>query len=299
MESNFADELEIVRAFAPTDVEVKARRASARERAERTWPKVEPLPVGDFRAYPPYDFLHREHPPTHPTAAQRDAARAKLLPYFARETFNHQRVDDRRDPQPTYTFVRRPSYYAAFNSGNQKNEQRLGLGLLWNPQLGALVQSHSGSDAHAWGTHVNIGEDATLYEARSIPARFSAADKPITPQVGARELPDGDLVVTYDLGSGGTKQVRFRDDRIEVLATHRGEFREQIPLLLLPDDRLTTEGSTITLRRGVGTLSLTTSDAVRITTVRGQSQVGPYRVSSVHLHARDKLAYTIRITERS
>ena len=186
----------------------------------------------------PADFLHREHPPTHPTAAERDAARAKLLPYLARERFNHQRVDDRRDPPPTFTFVRRPTYYAAFNTGNQKNEQRLGLGV--------------------------------------------------------RDLPDGDLVVAYDLGTAGTKQIRFLEDRIEVFVTHPGEFREQIPLLVLTDDEVTTKG-TITLRRGAGSLSISPSDAVRVTTTRGRSQVGPYRTSSVHLHGREKLAYTMRI----
>src|SRR4029453_18203616 len=107
-------------AFAPTGAEVAARRKAARAAAERTWPKVGPLERGEFRAYPPYDFLHREHSATHPTAAQRDAARAKL-PYLADDSFNHQRVDTRRDPSPTYTFLRRPTYYAVFNSGNQRN----------------------------------------------------------------------------------------------------------------------------------------------------------------------------------
>ena len=237
--------MELVRAFAPTDEEVAARRAATRAETERAWPKVEPLEVGEFRAYSPYDFLHREHRATHPTAAERDAARAKL-PYFAAESFNHQRVDDRRDPQPTYTFVRRPSYYAAFNSGNQKNEQRLGLGLLWNPQLGALMQSQTGSDDHAWGTrsgggHDEADEGGDLHEAASIFARFSAGGEAVTPQLGNRDLPDGDLVAAYDLGRRGKKEVRFFDDRIEVRVTHPGDFREHIPLLLLPDDRLTTK----------------------------------------------------------
>jgi hypothetical protein len=299
-ESNFADELEIVRAFAPTGEEVAARRAATRAQVERLWPKVAPLEVGEFRAYPPYDFLHREHRPTHPTPAERDAARAKL-PYFAAHAFNHQRVDDRRDPPPAYTFVRRPTYYAAFNSGNHKNAQRLGLGLLWNPQLGGLVQSQTGSDAHAWGTRSGGDDDADeggeLYEAGSIIARFVAGGEAVTLQAGNRDLPRGDVVVGYDLEPGGKKDVRFFDDRIEVRVSHAGEFREQIPLLLLPDDDLTTVG-TITLRRGQGSMSLQPADPVRVSVENSEWRIGPYRVSSVHLHAKDKLEYTIRITAK-
>jgi hypothetical protein len=298
IESNFADELEIVRAFAPTDEEVKARRERERKSAEETWPKVEELPVGEFRAYPPYDFLHREHPAIHPTAAQRDAARAKWLPYLARQRFTHQRVDDRRDPKPVYTFVRRPSYYAAFNTGNQKSEQRLGLGLLWNPQLGALLQSQTGSDTQAWGTRAAD----KLYEAQNVAAGFSSGSTEVPTQLGAHDLPDGDLVAAYDLGAAAgasaTKQVRFLDDRIEVVVTHPGEFREQIPLLVLPDDKLTAEGSTVTLRRGGGTLSITTDNPVQITTDQARTKVGPYHVAGVSLQARDKLAYTMRIDAR-
>jgi hypothetical protein len=300
IESNFADELEVVRAFAPTDEEVAARRAKCRRELERTWPSVEPLRVGDFRAFPPYDFLHREHHATHPTAAQREAAR-KLLPYFARETFTHQRVDGRRDPAPTYTFLRRPTYYAAFNSGNQRNNQRLGLGLLWNPQLGALIQSQTGSAQHAWGTHHTIASDGDdrgdLYEAHDVVADFTAGGEAVRPSVGVRDLPAGDVVIGYALGAaGGRKEVRFFADRIEVHVTHPGEFREQIPLLLLPDDTLSTDG-TVTLRRGTGALRIEPAGAAGVTRVDDdKGRVGPYRMSSVHLAAKDQLAYTIRVS---
>ena len=298
-ESNFADELEIVRAFAPTGEEVAARRAATRAQVERLWPKVAPLEVGEFRAYSPYEFLHREHRPTHPSAAEREAARAKL-PYFKAESFNHQRVDGRRNPQPTYTFVRRPSYYAAFNSGNQKSAQRLGLGLLWNPQLGALIQSQTGSDDHAWGTRSGGADDEAdeggdLYEAGSIVAHFFRAGEAMTPQLGNRDLPAGDLSAAYDLTPRGKKQVRFFDDRIEVRVTHPGDFREHIPVLLLPDDRLITKGA-ITLRRGEGSMVVQPADAVRMTVEKSESRIGPYRVSSVHLHAKDQLQYTIRVS---
>jgi hypothetical protein len=300
MESNFADALELVRAFAPTDAEVAARRAAARKKAEQTWPTVAPLPIGDFKAYSPYNFLHREHPATHPTAAQRDAARA-LIPYVADDTFNHQRVDTRSDPSPAYTFVRRPGYYAAVNTGHQQDEQRLGLGLLWNPALGALMQSQSGSTEHAWGTRpaaassTDDADKAAPYEAATLPARFTVADKEITPTPGARDLPDGDLVVTYPLGTAGKKEIRFLADRIEVRVTHPGDFREQIPLLLLPNDQLRAETDSITLGRGHGSMQIQPTGAARVAEVKGDAKVGPYRVTSVQLDGKDQLTYTIRI----
>ena len=312
MESNFTDELPIVRAFAPTDAEVAARRARSRRDAERSWPEVWPRQVSDFNAYTPYDFLHREHAAIHPTAAQRDAARAKLLRYFADDRFNHQRVDDRRDPPPTFTFVRRPSYYAAFNSGNRRNEQRLGLGLLWNPRMGALIQSQTGSEAHAWGTRMGAREgdddargddDGHLFEAQSITPRFDVAGEQRNNPPGVHDLPDGDLAATYGLGYGpgpeGAKRVTFFDDRIEVAVDDARPFREQIPLLLLPDDELTIDDGSVTLRRRGGTLRIEATGATRISRVDGKSEIGPYRVVSVHLHAKERLGYTMRIVEGS
>lgn len=307
MESAFGDEMEIVHAFAPTDVEVAARRAASRRQCEKNWPKVAPLEVGEFRAYSPYDFLHREHrTPTHPTAAQRDAARAKLIPYLARQTFTHQRVDDRRDPAPTFTFVRRPSYYAAFNSGDRRNDQRLGLGLLYHPKLGTLIQSQTGSETHAWGTRIGLDsrnedddDEGHLFEANDIVADFTAGGAPVTRTLGNRDLPAGDVVATYALqygpGGDGTKRVTFFDDRIEVAVTEARPFREQIPLLLLPKDELKTDG-TITLRRGGGgVLRIEPTGATRVERVDGRSEVGPYRVSSVHLRAKGQLTYRITV----
>ena len=294
LESNFTDEVEIVRAFAPTDAEVAARRKGNRERAARDWPNVAGIEQGEFRAYSPYNFLHRGHANKHPTAAQRDAARAKLLPYLARDTFTHQRTDDRREPHPTYTFVRRPTYYAAFNAGNQKNNQRLGLGLLWNPQMGAVLQSQTGSNTHAWGTRG--GDAPTVYEAASIPATFSVKGEAVAPQVGNRDLPPGDLLARYDIGEG-KKEVAFLSDRIEVRVTHAGAAGERIPLLVLNGDTLTSDATSATLTRGKGSLRVETGGASGLSVGDNDARVGPYRVVALRIEGKDKFRYTIRFTD--
>src|SRR5687768_2063388 len=290
LESNFADEVEIVRAFAPTDAEVADRRKANRERAERDWPNVAGIETGEFRAYAPYNFLHREHAPIHPTAAQRDAARA-ALPQLARTNFNHQRTDNRREPHPTYTFVRRPTYYAAFNAGNQKNSQRLGLGLLWNPQMGAVLQSQTGSSTHAWGTRG--GDAPSVYEAASITATFAVKGEAVAPHVGNRDLPQGDLVARYDIGEG-KKEVAFLSDRIEVRVTHAGAAGERIPLLVLSGDTLTSDATSATLTRGKASLRVETSGASGVSVGDNDARVGPYRVVALRIEGKDKFGYTMR-----
>jgi hypothetical protein len=290
LENNYADEVEIVRAFAPTDAEVAARRKANRERAEKDWPNVAGIDAGEFRAYAPYNFLHREHANQHPTAAQRDAARAKYLPYLARDNFNHQRVDDRRDPHPVYTFVRRPTYYVAFNTGNQKNNQRLGLGLLYHPQMGAVIQSQTGSSTHAWGTRG--GDAPTVYEASTIPAAFTVNGNAVTPKVGVRDLPEGDVLAAYDIGPG-KKEVQFKGDHIEVRVTHAGAVGERIPLMVLPDDKLTSDAGSATLTRASTSLRIEASGA-SVQVGENDLRVGPFRVVALRIEGKDKFSYTLR-----
>ena len=90
-----------------------------------------------------------------------------------------------------YTFVRRPQYYAAFNSGRVlAKQQRFGLGLLWHPQMGAVLQSQTGTSEAAWGTRPsdaeNVSEGATFQPVLKINGRQ------IEPKPGAFDLPDGE-----------------------------------------------------------------------------------------------------------
>jgi hypothetical protein len=214
-----SEHVPLARAFVPTRQEVQRERSEARRKLEREWPSVAPLPVGEFTAFPPYAFLHREQPQWLPTEAQKRAATAQL-PVNARKEFTHQRMDSRHPI--VFTYVRRPAYYAAFNSGRQiTRQQRLGLGLVWGENF--LLQSASRGGEGVWGTRAaGSGE---VYEAGDVRATFSTGD----PQPGARELSAADLRVTYPLADKGKKHIVFRERSIDIVVEHPGAFVEQIP----------------------------------------------------------------------
>jgi hypothetical protein len=136
-----AEVIPLARAFAPTLDEHQSQIEARRRQLVETWPDVGPL-----SHYPPHVFVDQfEGHQWRPTEAERAAAIARL-PYLARNRFTHQRVDD-RNPMNS-TFVRRLGYYAAFNAGAKVSAmQRYGLGLLWNPEMGAVLQTQSGNAA--------------------------------------------------------------------------------------------------------------------------------------------------------
>ncbi len=145
--------------FSATREELQQRRREARSRLEANWPTVRNL-----NEFGPYDVLARAFHRPLPTASQWQEAVAKL-PYLARTRFVHQRVDDR--VATSFTFVRRPGYYAIWNAGAKPVEQtRLGLGLVWHPSLGTVLQSQTGSATGAWGTAAE-GQDQ-VFEAKQL-----------------------------------------------------------------------------------------------------------------------------------
>jgi hypothetical protein len=189
------------RAFAPTDAEVAARRKANRERAERDWPNVAGIDEGEFRAYAPYNFLHREHraDPPHRRPARRGAERSCRTWRGRASTISASTTGATRSPRTRSSAGRRT--YAAFNTGNQRNNQRLGLGLLWHPEMGAVIQSQTGSSTHAGGTRG--GDAPTVYEAATVPATFKVGATAVTPEVGARDSAGGTtLLASYDVGRG-------------------------------------------------------------------------------------------------
>ncbi|MGH9882852.1 MAG: hypothetical protein ACRD6N_15550, partial [Pyrinomonadaceae bacterium] len=144
-----ASEVPLARAFSATQEQIKNYRKEQRAALEKNWAGGSELAVGAFSAFSPYAFLHRSHTRWFPTEAQRNAA-LKLLPYRDRR-FIHQRMDSRE--RLVFTFVRQPGYYAIFNSGpHLTNQQRYGLGLIWQPEMGAFLQSQTGTSDAAWGT---------------------------------------------------------------------------------------------------------------------------------------------------
>ncbi len=218
----------VSRAMATTREAYRDALAEKRRDLARQWGKWPALRVPGSGSYIPA-FVHAaagEPAPWHPSAAQREAARLALPP-IARDHFTHQR----HDPRPyTFTYIRRPSYYAVFKSGKIEapGQQAYGLGLVWNPTFGPVMQSIP-KRTDRWGTIP--GKNTTTVEQGDLNARFLLGGKVIAPVEGARDLPEGELEIQYGLGKGGHKQINFTDDSITVRITASGAFQEILPLL--------------------------------------------------------------------
>ncbi|WP_162606418.1 hypothetical protein [Jiangella asiatica] len=242
-----AQEIPLARAFAPSSRELAEQRARTRAGLDQAWPEVGPLRVGEQFGFSPYTFMHRDHDRWYPTDQQRQQA-IQLLPYVARQSFIHQRVDSKLAIHMTY--VRRPTYYAAFNSGRRTHaQQRLGLGVLWHPVLGTVMQTQSDwQSSGTWGTRAG---GASREEAGTSTPRFFVDGNPVAPWAHTnRDLPTGDLLITYSLGSGNTKSVEFHDDEILVTTSYAGEFTEDFPIVFYPDvDDVVREPGLFVLRR--------------------------------------------------
>ncbi len=225
----------ISRAMANTREAYRDALSEKRRDLARQWGKWPALKVPGSSSYIP-TFVHAaagETAPWHPTVAQREAAR-HALPPIARDQFTHQR----HDPRPyTFTFVRRPTYYAAFNSGKIEapGQQAYGLGLLWNPAFGPAMQSIPKSPDR-WGTI--LGKNTTTFEQSDLNAKFLIEGKTIDPAEGARDLSEGELEIHYTLGKGVDKQINFTNDGITVRITAPGAFQEILPLLCEKDSAL-------------------------------------------------------------
>jgi hypothetical protein len=283
---------ELAAAFLPTRDEADRKRAETRDELVRDWPRVAAFVAGDA-AFGPYTFLHRRHAQWLPTTEERRAA-LKQLPYLKSERFVHQRTDSRHPV--TYTYVRRPRYYAAFNSGKKLTaQQRYGLGLLWSPATGALLQTQTATREAAWGTLPADGRQ--VYEATDLPAQFFTNDRAVEPKPGAGDLADGAFSVRYPLGPQGHKELNFGDVEIEVAIEHPGSFVEQIPLLVEPDDELRTSGERIELRRrDTLVLALAFDPAAHARIVETDTDVSTKRVRVVTIEAVDHLHYTLSPT---
>ena len=233
-DGNLAEKNPGARAFATSKEERQRNIAQARKKLAQEWgaaklTRASGLPAGGSSPFSPYVFLQRRMPDYLPSDKERDEAIAKL-PYLARERFVQQRVDS-REPTAVYTFIRRPTYYAIFNSGKPITpQQRLGLGLIWLPKLGTVFQTQTNTENASWGT--SAADAKSSYEATDgVRPTFTIGDKSIDARPGSnRDLPDGEMSVSYPLGQRGHKTLRFTDNTIEVKVDHPGAFVEQIPL---------------------------------------------------------------------
>ena len=290
LNSPFAEVIPLMRAFSENDEEHRARMDAARKRLERRWPRVDSLSVGSFAAYTPYRFLLASRDQWFPTDEQKREAISRL-PYLAQERFIHQRTDNQKPI--SYTFVRRPRYYAAFAAGKRlTGAQRYGLTLLWSPQAGALMQSQTKSRDAAWGTMLHREE--RVREAGDLEVAYLLGDQESVPQPGCRDLPEGTLTVRYALRLGGTKEVRFEENEIVVVIRQRGQFTEYLPLLTMEDDELRTEAGLCELFRGRSVLRIVFAPALTPSVGKPGRRVASKRLVTLAATAADSLTYRIQ-----
>jgi hypothetical protein len=281
-----ASEVVLARAFLPTSEEINRYRAQRRAELQMHWAQVKDPEVGTFSAFSPYSFLHRAHEKWYPTTAQREAARM-ALPYLKR-SFTHQRMDARE--RVVFTFIRRPGYYAIFNSGpHLTSQQRYGLGLIWQPEIGSLLQSQTGTNDGAWGTI--LADRQGVYEADTLDADFSIDGKAVSSLPGNRDLSSGFLTVKYRFSDQGEKAISFGDHEIAVEVHHSGRLQENIPLLVQPDDKLTVKAGEVTLTRAGKVFSIKFDPQTTATTIDTGLKAGPRRVVTVQLRSQDNLSY--------
>ncbi|NCW28082.1 MAG: hypothetical protein EBV83_07310, partial [Verrucomicrobia bacterium] len=241
------------RAFSYTDVEF-TNAVKAKTDGLATTPTYGTLATNNAYSYQPgfvFEALQKTET-WHPTPTERSAA-INTLPYYAATRFNRIL----HDTKPlTVTAVRRPGYYALFNSGSAivANQCKLGLGMIWNPSYGAALQAVSGTSntlSSSWGT---IRSGATLpYEHSAITTTLKLDGTTISPSAGINNLADGTITATYSLSSGGTnygsKTLTFGENSITVDISHTGAFTERIPLLSTPDVTATLSNNRLVFKR--------------------------------------------------
>ncbi|MEW9554913.1 hypothetical protein [Nonomuraea sp. NPDC050783] len=250
---NYAEELPIgsnnlwgkvipqARAYSATREETGERRAawvkagwqgSVAPRLAATWAYLDPALVRDVA-------LGEEY---HPSAAERRAAIATLRPYGGAPYTEH-RADEVTGQR--FVFAKRPGYVVGMGFGKHVNtqygfwdNQRFGLSYLYDPKLGAVVQSQNAPQPGAprtrpvdaelsWGTGWTAA-DGVHFDSydQPVPAFFRDG-APVDPATAG----DLDRLEVRYPAAGGTKSVTLGDSlRVRVAAG--GDFFERIPLVL-------------------------------------------------------------------
>lgn len=276
-------------AFVLNQEEVDSIIENTRAELVKNWPRVDSLPIGEFSAFSPYAFLYRRHDRYYPNASEQQAATDQLPVH--QSPFIHQRYDTRNET--VYTFTRRPAYYAAFNSGRQvREQQRYGLGVVWTPETGAFLQSQSRQTAAAWGTRVH--PDSLPYEAGDLSARFLQNGLPIQTRAGNRDLDSDDLLIRYELGDQGAKEIHFLPDRIQVTVNYSGSFFEHIPLVLPPGQEPALASGQIEIPSSDKSVRLVLPEAQKVEIEDTGERAGHKRVLVVSVSSENELTYEIR-----
>lgn len=282
-ETPMAEHIPLAQAFTQTRETYLENSVVKREALIASWPDVAPLEV-----YSPHSFESGRNA-LHWIVKKdaRDMARAQL-PYLAKDCYTHFRMDDRVAVH--HTFVRRPSYYAIFNAGELICErQRYGLGLLWHPQMGSVLQTQSQADG-PWGT---VLADGTHCESSSIEAALTVDGQMFAPIPGQHDLSDGQVIFEYVLGDAGKKTVQFGEAEILVTVASEGDFVEHLPVLVQAEDELSIEGKEIRLVRSGCVMVIACDTDVQIEVVETDVAHGPFELRRVQIVSQGHLVYRI------
>jgi hypothetical protein len=189
------------------------------------------------------------------TGADRAEAIAALPP-VRYERFTEHRRDGHRE----FLFVRRPAYYLAANLRDRNTaNQRMGLSLFWHPRMGMLIQGQDVQNL-CWSVIYSGDLESAVIDADgNVPPTYWRNGSIINP---ATLGPGDEFSFTYP-GRSGSKRVSFSDDGIERDIEVPGQFREQVPLILRPTDRLSWIGSDQEIVAGES-LRATTASGLRL-----------------------------------
>lgn len=252
------------------------------------YPRVDPLLPGEFNAFSPYAFLHHNMQLWHPDDKQKNSAIAKL-PYLKKENFVHFRHDNRSNT--SYIFVRRPSYYVTFNSGKIiTNQQRYGLGLIWNPKMGTVFQSQSKTNEAAYGTRINGSEEVA--EASDLFPEFYYQNRIVKLTEGNTDKGNGKVALTYKIPHG-TKNIVFDENRIGIKVQTSGKFTEILPLLVLPDDKISVQKNQISVQNEKGEFSVKLKNASSVESREYETDLYRRSCRVIHVTATNSLEYEI------
>lgn len=253
---------------------------------QHRWMEIARPASGQSFQFAPYGFLHRSHKRYFPTRQESIAAEASLA--YNKPSFLHQRMDTANGM--VLTFIKKPAYYAVFNSGKQVTPlQRYGLGLLWFPATGTIMQNQTHSDNAAWGTMVDTF--SLVFERKDLIASFFVDGKPVSPKSGKNELTGESLLATYALDKG-RKSVNYFNDRITVDIESKGKIREVLPVLLKAGDSIRIDGANIIIEKNKAMVTIKTN-GTNIQQQKTTYTTGNNAVVAVQIEANDKLSYTI------
>lgn len=247
------------------------------------------LAIGEFSSYSPYGLLHRNLDISLPGNTQRQEA-VNNLPFIQSSSFFEQRTDTRLNT--TFSFIRKPAYYAMFNSGEARNQrQTFGLGLLWHPDAGTFIQTRVIEPEASWGTQAD-GDDKKVYEAQSFYPNFTVNSKKIQPSGGIHNHGNGPVSIQYDLGKDGRKSVSFQDDKIVIAVNKKGKILEKIPFLHDCTITAEKEGERWKIEKNGVVLNLQIKGAVNVNLKNIENEPAPL-IQSLQIEADSKLEYIL------